>query len=125
MPERCGAVAKNGKPCSATPVPGLTRCAWHAPEWAERRREWSRKGGTNKSNKARAAKQLAEPMTPAELQSLLGVVLRGVVAGRVTPAVGNAAANIGRALVAIREATTTEERLAALEETAGIGGKTA
>ncbi len=125
MPERCEAVAKNGKPCSATPVPGLGRCAWHAPEWAEQRREWSRRGGKGKSNAARMRRQLPEAMTPGEIQSLLGAVLKGVVAGRVEPGVGNAAANLGRAIVAVREATEYEERLAALEAAAGIAGKTA
>ena len=125
MPDRCQAVARNGKPCSATPAPGLARCAWHAPEWAARRREWSARGGRGKSNAARAKRSLPDAMTPTELQSLLGVVLKGVVAGRVEPGGGNAAANLGRAIISVREATEVEERLAALEAQAGIGGKTA
>ncbi len=120
MAERCAATTKGGKPCGGTPVPGEDLCPWHSPSWAERRRAWSVKGGQGKSNKRRAAKYLAEPMTPAELQSLLGAVLRGVVAGRLSPGIGNATANLGRALVAIGEATTTEERLTALEAAAGI-----
>ena len=121
MPERCDAVAKNGEPCSATPAPGLTRCAWHAPGWAERRREWSVRGGKGRSNAARARRSLPDAMTPAGVQSLLGAVLKGVVGGRIEPGVGNAAANLGRAIVAVREATEHEERLLQLERRDGIG----
>ncbi len=120
---KCHAVSRSGRPCGATVVAPSGMCAWHAPEWAERRREWSRKGGEGRSNKRRAAKQIAEPMTPAELQSLLGVVLRGVIAGRLEPGVANAAANLGRALVAVREATTLADEVAAIKEAIGLGSE--
>ncbi len=66
-------------------------------------------------------------MSPIEIQGLLSVTLRGVIAGRIEPGVANAAANLGRAIVAVREATTTEDRLAELETRAGlnVGGRTA
>ena len=118
MAERCSATTKGGKPCGGTPVPGEDLCPWHSPSWAERRRAWSVKGGQGKSNKRRAAKRLAEPMGPAELQILLGAVLRDVVAGRVEPGVANAAAALGRALVTVTEASDIEKRLTALEEAA-------
>ncbi len=123
-PERCAAIAKSGKPCSATPAPGLTHCAWHAPEWAERRRQWSAKGGVQRSNKARAKKvYITTDLTPQEIGGLLGQALRDVLSGKVEPGPVNAAANIARAIVAVREATITEERLADLERLAGITRK--
>lgn len=123
MAVKCQAIAKNGRPCAATAVAESGLCAWHAPEWAERRRAWSQKGGANRSNTQRARKAIAEPMMPAALQTLLGVTLRGVIAGRIEPGVGNAAANLGRALVAIREATTIEDRIVELERSAGVNTK--
>ncbi|MDP9365271.1 MAG: hypothetical protein M3Q10_13780 [Chloroflexota bacterium] len=118
---RCVGVTRDGSPCNAKPRPGADSCPWHDEALAARRAEWSRRGGIGRSNKRRAAKAMPAAMTPADLQSLLGVVLRGVVAGKIEPGVGNAAANLGRAIVAVREATTTEERLAALESAAGVG----
>ncbi len=65
-------------------------------------------------------------MTPIELRGLLGLVLKGVIGGKIEPGVGNAAANIARAMTTIQETQELEERLAALEARAGIAeGKTA
>ena len=78
------------------------------------------------SSKARARKGIPEGLSAAELEGLLTVVLRGVIVGRVEVGRANAAANVARALIAAKEAGTIEERLAALEEGAGIReGKTA
>ncbi len=54
-------------------------------------------------------------MSAAEICGLLGVVLKGVIAGRIQPSVGNAAANLGRAMIATQEAAEFDARLAALE----------
>ncbi len=119
---RCVAVTRNGSPCEAKPRPGSDYCPWHDEGLATRRSEWSRRGGIGRSNKQRAAKQLPEEiLTPAVLQGLLGRTLRDVIAGRVEPGVANAAANLGRAIVAVRQATELEQRLTELEERAGIG----
>ena len=121
-PERCQATAASGKPCSATPRPGHPYCLWHDPAAADERRELSRKGGHGRSNAARARRTLPhDVLTPADLQGVLGRTLRGLIAGKVEPGVANAAANLGRAIVAVREATELEERLTALEAAAGIG----
>ena len=126
-PDRCQATAASGKPRSATPRPGSRFCLWHDPRAAEERRELSRKGGHGRSNAARARRGLpGEVLTPAELQGVLGRTLRGLVAGEVEPGVANAAANLGRAIVAVRAATELEDRLSALEAAAGVGrGRTA
>jgi len=64
---------------------------------------------------------LPDPLSPADLQSILGGVLRDVVEGRLEPGVATAAATVSRALVAIRQAVELEARLAELEIRAGIG----
>ena len=119
--DRCRAVAKSGNPCGATVVAPSGMCAWHAPEWAARRREWSRKGGENRSNRARAKRNLPDGLTPAELQGYLALALRGVLGGKVQPAVGNCVAALARSIVTVREATELEERIADLESRAGVG----
>ncbi len=117
----CRGATKAGKPCAARPRPGTDLCPWHSDDLADRRREWSRRGGTNSSSKARARRQLPDgAMSAAELGGLLGLVLKGVIAGRVEPGVGNAAANIARALVSVREASEIEDRLRELEAAAAL-----
>ena len=117
--ERCQALTKSGKPCSAMVVAdGM--CAWHAPSWETKRRQWSAKGGVGKSNRNRARKQLGDVLTPDDLQGLLSVALRSTLAGRLEPGRANAVASLARALVTIRESGELEERLKALEEAQGL-----
>jgi hypothetical protein len=59
-------------------------------------------------------------LSPVEIQGLLSKALRDVLAGNLEPGIANAAAGLSRALVTIREATTLEERISALEQAAGI-----
>lgn len=122
----CTATTKSGRPCSAQAwQDGL--CRWHSPHLQEQRAEWRRRGGEQRSNRARAKKTLPDGvLTPRDLQGLLGATLKGVLVGRIEPGVANAAANLGRTLMTIRETADLEERIAALEERAGVaGGKTA
>jgi len=118
--ERCQAVTKSLKPCSATVVAdGM--CAWHAPSWAERRRQWSAEGGRKRSNRARARKQLlADLMTDDEIRAWLGVAFKRVIAGAMEPGVATAAGSVARAMVAVKQAGELEERLAELEARAGV-----
>lgn len=115
MPERCQATARNGKPCGAAPMPGEALCPWHSPAAAEQRRQWSAKGGSARSNATRAKKALpVESLTLAEVQGLLSVTLKGVIAGRIEPGVGNAVANLARALVAVAGVADFEVQLTEL-----------
>ena len=123
MQAKCSATMKAGAPCRALAMSAARYCVTHDPARVTDLAEWRRRGGEGKSNKARAKKALpGSVLTPAEVQGLLGLTLRGVLAGTVEPGVANAAANLGRAIVAVREATTLEERLAALEAAAEAGG---
>ncbi len=112
----CRGTTKGGNSCSARPRPGTDRCPWHSDDLAEQRQAWSRKGGTNSSSKARARRQIPDgAMSAAEICGLLGVVLKAVIAGRIQPNIANAAANLGRTIIAAQEAAEFDARLAALE----------
>ncbi len=114
---RCRATTAAGSPCSAQPVREDGYCYWHSPAIAGEREEARRRGGRGKSNRARAAKQLpAGVMTTDELRGLLGLTLKGVIAGRVEPGVGNAAANLARSIVAVAEAGAVEDLQRRLDE---------
>lgn len=118
--DTCTAIAKNGNPCGATVVAD-DMCAWHAPSWADRRQEWSRKGGQSRSNQARAKAAIPEAMTSAELAGWLTVVFRKVVTGSLSPGAANAAATVAKAILAANEAGALEqlaERVAELEKLA-------
>ncbi len=119
---RCVAIAKSGARCTGTPVPGDSRCAWHSPAWAEKRREWSRKGGESRSHAARARKTMK---SAADVTPVLWTALNDLAAGTLEPARGQAMASVARALTQVHEATVLEERIAALEQAAEIGGKRA
>jgi hypothetical protein len=124
MEQMCIATTKEGRPCSAGPVRSSGFCYWHDPALLEQRLTDRQRGGAARSNVARARKQIADAvLTPADLQGLLGATLRGVLAGRIEPGVGTAAAGIARVLLAVREATDVETRLAALEEQAARQGQ--
>jgi len=104
MASRCCATTREGNPCSAQARPGSVHCAWHDPELSQRRAEWSQKGGAQRSNKARAKRQLLDgALTAGEVGAVLSAVLKGVVAGKIEPGVANAAANVARALADVRK----------------------
>jgi hypothetical protein len=124
MVRRCAGRNAAGEPCEAQPIRADGYCYWHSPALADERDRKRREGGRNSSNRARAAKALpAAALTPAELQGVLAVTLKAVLAEQKSPAIGNAIANLGRAIVAVREATEVEDRLAALEAAAGVAGR--
>jgi len=113
---RCQGTTAGGKPCAAKALPGDRYCPWHSPAWADRRREWSSQGGTNRSHKQRAKRALpAEPLTTAELHSWLGLVFRRVITGKTEPAIATAAATVARTMAELVKASDFEARMAELE----------
>jgi hypothetical protein len=104
-------------------VTGSNLCYLHDPALAERRREGARKGGRNRSTKARAAAQIPETMSPADLAGWLSLLFKNVIEGHVEPRVGTAAATIAKVLLEVRTATALESRLSELETRAGIGNE--
>ncbi len=122
MDRRCRGTNAAGQPCDAKPVRPSGWCYWHDPALEANRAAGRRKGGAARSNKARARKQLpVEALTLPEVQGLLSVALKGVLAGRIEPGVANASANVARAIAAVAQAGEMEERIRELEAAAGIG----
>lgn len=115
MVERCKATTKDGKPCGAQ-ARHNGWCAWHDPERQQEMADARRRGGQARSNLQRARKELAAAaLDPDELQGVLGVTIKQVLAGTKPPGVGSAIAALARAAVTVRDATEVEARLAALE----------
>jgi hypothetical protein len=93
---------------------------WHSPAKEGERQEWRRRGGVNRSNKARAKKELpAEPLSVAELHAYLGVVFRRVITGATEPGVATAAATVARTMAELAKTGDLEERLESLERRLG------
>lgn len=120
MVTRCLATNERGERCQAQPVRASGYCYWHDPALAGERDRKRREGGANRSNARRMKKQLgAESLALADVDALLCVALKGVLAGRIEPGVGTAAATIAKAIISGRQATELEERLVDLERRLG------
>jgi hypothetical protein len=59
-------------------------------------------------------------MSAADLAGWLSLLFTSVMAGRIEPKIGTAAASIARVLHEVRHTTELEERLAELEQRAGV-----
>jgi len=126
MVDRCPSLTRDGKACAATPRPGSAYCPWHDPSLSKRRSEWSARGGSHRSNKARAAKTLpTELMSTDELASWLTVVFRRLITGQIEPGVATASATVAKAIADIQRGAQIEERLAELEALLGTGRRPA
>lgn len=120
MATGCRAVNQAGNPCAAQPWRDGW-CRWHHPDLATDRAEWSRRGGSQKSNKARARRLYTDGvLSPVEVEGLVGTSLRAVIGGKMTPGQGQAVAALARAAMTVREVAELEQRIADLEERAGI-----
>jgi len=115
-PVNCNGITKGGNKCRARVIPGTSWCVFHSAD-DEQRRAWAAQGGVNSSTKARARKQLpGEAMESDELTAWLAVVFRRLVKGDLEPQIATATANLARTMLAVREASEIETRLAALEK---------
>ncbi len=114
MAIKCQATNTAGNPCQAEPRKGRNWCVWHDPELAERRKEWSLRGGHGKSNAVRAKKRL-QRMELQDVDAALCTALVDVLAGDLEPGLATAAATLARAIHAVRTATEHEQRIAELE----------
>jgi hypothetical protein len=113
----CTALTREGKPCSARPRPGSDRCPWHDEGLSEQRRAWSARGGSRRSNAARAKKELpAGVLSNDQLRGVLGVTIAKVLSGAVEPGVGSSVASLARAYVAATEAAAVEALQAQVDE---------
>jgi len=122
-PTPCRGTTTAGKPCSARAQPGRAWCQWHDPTREVERAQWRSEGGRARSHRNTAARELKRyPVDMGSLRSTLFHVLKRVEGGDLEPNVGNSIATIARAIVAISQSVEVEERLAALEQRAGIQG---
>jgi hypothetical protein len=121
MATKCSAIAKSGSRCTTPVVAGSTFCWMHDPGSAELRREAARKGGRNRSAKARAAAKIPDALPPDQLAGLLSLLFTQVMSGRTEPRIGTACATIARTMLEIRQQTELEVRIEELEAMAGLG----
>jgi len=120
MAAKCLAIAKGGNQCRVAALTGKQHCLMHDPLSVEARREAGRKGGRNRSAKARALKLVPESMAPEELGGWLALLFRQVMTGRIEPKIATAAAAVARVMMDVRAATELEQRLTELEQRAGV-----
>lgn len=120
MAVNCLAQTKAGAPCTNVALPGRLHCRFHdqEPDSIEQRREWSKRGGQERSTLKRAAKRI--PPTLQGVQEVLHRALAGLESGEMEPARATAMGNVARALVTLTEAADFEQRLAELEKTAAL-----
>jgi len=116
----CSAIAKSGQQCSRPALAGKRHCLMHDPASVELRRDAGRKGGYARSNAARARKAIPEAMTAEEMAGWLSLVFTRVLTGQTSPKIGAACAQLARTMLVVQETALLEERLAELEERAGI-----
>ena len=122
-PAQCRGTNAEGKPCSARAQPGLEWCQWHDPAREGERAQWRSQGGKARSTRNTAARELKRYATDmGSLKGTLFLALKRVSDGELEPNVGNSMATIARAIVAVSQSVEVEERLAALEQRAGVQG---
>jgi hypothetical protein len=114
MATKCQSLNAASEPCGAEPLKGSSFCVWHHPDLAERRKEWSLRGGKGKANAVRARKRLKR-LDLDEIDAALCSAMLDVLDGTLEPGIATAAASVARTISTVRSATEFEQRLAALE----------
>ncbi len=62
----------------------------------------------------------AATLALSEVDALLCLALKGVLAGKIEPGIATSAATVAKAITSVRSSSDLEERLAALEQRAGL-----
>lgn len=123
MVRKCSQLKAGGAPCGGNALAGKAYCWSHDPELAEQRAEGARRGGEQRSNARRAAKQWAaigEQLTPADLPAILRSCMFSVKSGHLEPSQAQAIASLAKTSVSITNEIELEKRLEALEQAAGM-----
>ncbi len=123
MPRKCSQLKAGGTPCGGNALAGKAYCWSHDPELAKQRAEGARRGGKQRSNARRAAKQWAaigEQLTPADLPAILRSCMFSVKSGHLEPSQAQAIASLAKTSVSITNEIELEARLSALEAAAGV-----
>lgn len=117
MPDQCQAITKGGKRCRTKPQPGSPWCVFHDPDRAAQRSVWSAKGGSGRSNTARARKGLpAVPLTNAELHAYLSQGFRLTMVGKMEPGVYSVLCTGGKVLADLSRTVDLEDQLAEMRQ---------
>ena len=111
----CIATKLNGEPCTRWVVRNSSYCISHAPEYAEKRAEGSKRGGYNRANIRRLSKLFPTRLIP--IWERLERALEETHSGELDPRIATALAQLARAMVAVLQAGEVEQRLRHLEET--------
>ena len=120
MTGKCSAITKAGARCTRPALAGGQHCLMHSPDHVEVRREAARRGGRNRSAKARAAKLIPEAMSAEDLAGHLSLLFTTTMAGKIEPKVATACATVARTLLEVRTATELEQRISELEGRAAV-----
>jgi hypothetical protein len=114
MVRRCKATTVSGSPCSATPVRDDGYCYWHSPAVEAERDDARRRGGSARSNQARARKQMTGANDMGDVKTRLMIALAKVEEGDLEPGPANAMANLARAIATVAGVADFEGQLAEL-----------
>lgn len=123
MANTCPTPTAEKKPCRGRVPPGRVYCLSHDPEKREAQREASRRGGESRSAARRAARSWAmtgEQIRQEDLPAILRACVLDVRLGKIEPSVASAIATLAKTSVQLRADLEMEQRLAALEQAAGI-----
>ncbi len=115
---QCSAIRPTGERCRATALPNRPQCFAHDPDNRERATAARRKGGTNRSTPARAAKHI-----PADMKALASQLMEAIsecYAGDLEPRRLTAMGTAAGAIVRIHEVAEMEQRLEELERAAQV-----
>src|SRR5215204_592126 len=87
MPQ-CGSYKRDGSQCTATVNPPHTRCWWHDPANAERRRRAAARGGKGKASRAvkelhALLEDLTERVIDGNLETSRGAVANQLIGTRI------------------------------------------
>ena len=120
---QCAGTRKDGTRCTARVMGAGSFCYAHDPARAAERDAARRKGGAGRATAARA-----EKLVPAVLRPVLITLLQtlqGAKAGTIEPRRATAIGSVARAIVAVYQVGTLEERLQALEAAQAAQGGSA
>lgn len=115
MSQRCQATTKSGEPCQAYAMRGSDYCVAHAPELAEHRREWRRKGGLRGHNKD-ALEEARFLQSAEEIAEFLPTVVEDLSDGNIKAKTANSIRGLCNLQLKALELTTLEERISRLEK---------
>jgi hypothetical protein len=109
----CKGIKKDGSPCTVRALED-GYCFAHSPSLEDKRKEASKKGGTNSSKVERLNRLVASRFGP--VSNTLESVLEELKSNKMDPKTAQAIANVSRVLITVLTLGDLEERVRVLEE---------